>query len=134
MAASGVSRTGPVDGAIAFAGVILVLIGVLSVIQGIAALTDSAALVDAPDLVVFGSSTWGTSLIVLGIAGNVIAMGLWMGASVRWVGCFIAAVNALVQMLFMSAYPLWSAIVFGLDVLAIYSLAVLAARPPGERS
>jgi hypothetical protein len=63
----------------------------------------------------------------------VIAMGLWMGAPVRWIGCFIAGANAVVQVLFMPAYPLWSVLVFGLDVLAIYALAVLAARPPGER-
>jgi hypothetical protein len=134
MAASGVPRTDSVDRATAFAGIILVLIGVLSFIQGIAALTDSAALVEAPDLIVFGSNTWGTSLIVLGVAGNVIAMGLWLGAPVRWIGCFVAAVNALVQVLFMPAYPLWSVLVFGLDVLAIYALAVLAASPVGERS
>ena len=134
MAVSSVPHTDSVDGPTAFAGVILVLIGVLSVIQGIAALTDSNALVDAPDLIVLGSSTWGTSLIVLGVAGSVMAMGLWMGAPVRWVGCFVAAVNAVVQMLFMPAYPFWSMIVFGLDVLAIYALVVLATSPAGERS
>jgi hypothetical protein len=134
MAVTGVPRSDPAEGAIAFAGMILLLIGILSVIQGIAALAGSAALVDAPDLIVFGSSTWGTSLIVLGVAANLTALSLWIGASVRWVGCVIAAVNAIVQVLFLPAYPLWALTVLGLDVLAIYALVVLAANRSGERS
>ena len=134
MATTGVEHTDPAEGAITFAGIILLLIGILSVIQGIAALVGSSALVDAPDLIVFGSSTWGTSLVLLGTAADVIAVSLWTGAEVRWVGCVVAAANAVVQLLFLPAYPLWALTVIALDVVAIYALVVLAASARGGRS
>ena len=129
MAATDVARSDPVERAIVFAGVNLLLIGVLSVVQGIAALAGSSALVDAPDLIVFGSSTWGTSLVLLGVAAALIAFSLWTGAAVRGVGVAVAAANGMVQVLFMPAYPFWATAVLALDVLAILALLGLVANP-----
>jgi hypothetical protein len=134
MAATGVSQTDPAERAIAFAGVILLLIGILSLIEGIAALVGSSALVDAPDLIVFGSSTWGTSLILLGGAADLIAVSLWTGAAVRWICVVVAAANGFVQALFMPAYPLWALAVLILDMLAIFALIVLVANARDDRS
>jgi hypothetical protein len=135
MPAMDAARTEPVERAIVFAGVILLLIGVLSVIQGIAALAHSSALVDSPDLIVFGSSTWGTTLVLLGAAADLIALSLWIGAAARWIGVGIAAANGLVQILFLPAYPFWATAVFALDVLAILALfgLVANARSSGPR-
>jgi hypothetical protein len=128
MAATDVARTDPAERATVFAGVILLLIGILSVIQGVAARAGSAALVEAPDLIVFGSSTWGTSLVILGLAANLIALSLWLGAATRGIGVAIAAANGMVQVLFMPAYPFWATAVLALDVLAILALLGLVAN------
>jgi hypothetical protein len=134
MAATGVSHTDPAERAIAFAGVILLLIGILSVVQGVAALVGSSALVDAPDLIVFGSSTWGTMLVLLGVGAALIAMTLWTGAAVRGIGVALAAANGFVQALFMPAFPLWALTALILDMVAIFALVVLVANARGERS
>ena len=58
-----------------------------------------------------------------------MAAGVWMRASgVRWLGVAIAGVNAIVQMMFISAYPFWSMAVFALDILVIYGLIVHGGR------
>jgi hypothetical protein len=49
---------------------------------------------------------------------------LFQPKGVRWIGVAIAALNAIAQMFFISAYPLWSLAVFTLDVLVIYGLVV----------
>jgi hypothetical protein len=36
----------------------------------------------------------------------------------------IAVVSALVNVAFLSAYPIWSTIIIAMDVLVIYALAV----------
>lgn len=40
----------------------------------------------------------------------------------RWAGVFILSLNALAQLLMMPAYPLWSLLIFTVDILAIYGL------------
>jgi hypothetical protein len=42
----------------------------------------------------------------------------------RWFGIGIAGVNALGQLLFLPAYPLWALCMFAIDILIIYALAV----------
>jgi hypothetical protein len=117
------------QGDLVLAGVVLILVGVLSVIEGVAALAGSGALADA-ELVVGGSSQWGTTLIVLGGASGLIAVSLWAGAGVRWIAVGIAALSGIAEVLLMPAYPFWSMAVFALDVLVIYTLV---AGVPGER-
>ncbi len=39
-----------------------------------------------------------------------------------------AVANALAQMLFMPAYPLWAVAIFSLDLLVIYGLVVRGGR------
>jgi hypothetical protein len=131
-AATGVAPVDPAEKATVFAGVILLLVGVLSIIQGVAALAKSSALADAPHPIVLGSSTWGTALIVLGIAAPLVAMSLWLGAATRWVACGLAALNAIVQMFFLPVYPLGALLVLALDVVVLYALAVLASRGHGH--
>ena len=42
----------------------------------------------------------------------------------RWAGVGFAVADAVAQMLFMPAYPLWALCIFGLDLLVIYGLVV----------
>jgi hypothetical protein len=64
------------------------------------------------------------SAIQLGTAAGVWLQ--WRGA--RWVGVAIAALNAIAQLMFMPAYPLWALCLFTLDVLVIYGLIAHGAR------
>jgi uncharacterized membrane protein (DUF2068 family) len=58
------------------------------------------------------------------------AIGIWMQATgARWVGIVSAAVNAVVQMIFIPASPLLSLAIFAVDILVIYGLLAYGARP-----
>jgi hypothetical protein len=57
------------------------------------------------------------------------ALGVWARTpGVRWFGVAVAAVNAIVQLLFIPAYPFWSLTIFTLDILVIYGLVAYGTR------
>ena len=114
-------------GWIAFAGMIMVMLGSFHIIEGAVALTkEEYFLVSRSGLVVnVDFSTWGwvhliAGLIVL-IAGVCVFTGqIWA----RSVGVIVALVSALFNLGFLAAYPLWSVIMIALDVTIIMALTV----------
>ena len=101
----------------------------LTLVQGIGAVSNSTFFVNDAKFIVSELNTWGWILIVVGVVQGLTAVGvMFQTKGVRWVGVAIAALNAIAQMLFIAAYPLWSVGVFTLDILVIYGLVVHGAR------
>jgi hypothetical protein len=73
-------------------------------------------------------NTWGWILILCGLiqAGRAGRLGTRLG--VRWIGVAIASFNAVIQLLFIPAYPFWSLCLFTLDILVIYGLIAHGKR------
>jgi hypothetical protein len=46
----------------------------------------------------------------------------------RWFGIMVAGANAIEQLSFIQAHPLWSMAMFAADVIVVYALATYA-RP-----
>ena len=70
-------------------------------------------------------NTWGWIHIVIGVVGVLTGMGLLAGNMVaRVVGVAVAFLSALVNLAFISAYPVWSTIMITLDVIVIYAIIV----------
>ena len=112
-----------------FAGLLLAMLAGLNLMQGIAAVSNSSFFVSDAKFILSDLNTWGWILILVGAVQALTALGvMFQTKGVRWVGVAIAAVNAIAQMLFISAYPLWSLGLFTLDVLVIYGLVVHGAR------
>jgi hypothetical protein len=44
------------------------------------------------------------------------------------VGVGLAALNGIVQLIFIDAYPFWSLTMFSLDILVIYALVTYGAK------
>ncbi|MGY1805105.1 hypothetical protein ACI78T_17620 [Blastococcus sp. SYSU D00922] len=112
---------------ISFAGVLLVVVGLLQAMQGLAALLDeSFYVVGRSGLVVeLDYTVWGWTHLLLGIVAILTAAGLLAGNTVaRVVGVVLAGLSALVNLAFLPAYPWWSTIVIAFDVLVIYALTV----------
>jgi hypothetical protein len=112
---------------VVFAGVLLVLIGLLSVMEGVTALVSDDFYVVRADalLVAAGYTVWGWVHLVLGVVGIVTGAGLMRGNRVaRVVAVVYAAVSALVHLAFLPAYPIWSALVIAFDVVVIYAVTV----------
>jgi hypothetical protein len=67
--------------------------------------------------------TWGWIHFLVGLLMVVTAGGLFgMQDWARWTAVFFAALNAIVQIGVITAFPLWSLIVIALDVVVIYQL------------
>ncbi len=107
-----------------FAGIMIMLVGILNVIWGIAAISDSTFFVNDARFVFSGLNTWGWIMLLLGVAQMLAAYAIWRGGDIgRWFGITVAVFNAIGALLSIDAYPVWGLIVFGIDVLVIYALA-----------
>jgi hypothetical protein len=114
-------------GWVVFAGVMLVMMGVFQVVQGLVALFDDGFYaVGSNGLVVdVDYNTWGWIHVVIGLVGVLVGIGLMAGnLAARIAGVAIAFLSALVNLVFISAYPVWSVIVIALDVIVIYAIIV----------
>jgi hypothetical protein len=114
-----------------FAATMLGLAGVLSVIDGIVALSRSKFYTPNSSYVFADLRSWGWITLIIGALLILAAMGVFTGSGFsRWFGIFAAGLSAIA--LFGSptaqAYPFWSLILFALDVLVIYALAVYGGK------
>jgi hypothetical protein len=116
-------------GWLAFAGIMILIAAVLNAIWGIAAIDNANFFIEDKRFILSDLNTWGWILIVTGVVQGLTAIGVFMRTSgARWIGVAIAALNAIVQMFFISAYPFWALSLFTLDMLVIYGLVVHGAR------
>jgi hypothetical protein len=112
-----------------FAATMLGLAGILSIIDGIMALSKSKFYAVNSQFVFSDLRTWGWITLFVGILLIVAAMGVFSGSGfARWFGIFAAGLNAIAHFSAMQAYPFWSLLVFALDVLVIYALAVYGGK------
>jgi hypothetical protein len=121
---AGPRPSGAWAGWVAFAGIMLSLIGFFDILQGLTALTnDTYFVVDDRDLLVFDFTTWGWILLLWGVL--LIACGLGLLATqgwARWLGVAVAFINALARVAFLAAYPIWATIVIALDIIVLFAL------------
>jgi hypothetical protein len=108
----------------AFAGIALLLLAVLNGIEGIAAISNSHFF-GRGEMIIGDLQTWGWVLCAIAIAQLLAAPLVWMSNSAGvMLGVASTAVNAIVQMLFIPAYPFWSLAIFALDLVVICGLVV----------
>ena len=107
-----------------FVCTLLVVIGAVNLIQGFTAfLAPDFFLAPESRLLVLEYAAWGLLFAGMGVlmvlAGvAVLTDGIWA----RVLGIFLASVNALAQLVFLIAMPLWSAIVIAIDILIVFGL------------
>jgi hypothetical protein len=112
------------SGWVTFAGVMLLIVGVLNVIYGIAAIGDSSFFVNDTRYILSGLNTWGWVSLILGVIQILAAFSLWGGGLYgRIVGIGAASLSAIAALLSIPAYPLWSLAIFALDVVIIHQIA-----------
>jgi hypothetical protein len=109
-----------------FGGIMMVMVGGFQIMQGfVALLRDEYYLVTRNDLLItLDYTAWGWTHLLLGVVAVLTGVGVMLGQTwARVLGIVIAVVSALVNIAFLSAYPIWSTIVIAIDVLVIYALA-----------
>jgi hypothetical protein len=116
-------------GWVVYAGCILLMLATLNVIDGIAAISNSKFFTQNATYVISNLNTYGWVLLCMGVVQGFVGLGvLFQVKGVRWLGVAIAALNAIVQLMFIPAYPFWSLSLFALDMLVIYGLVAHGAR------
>ncbi len=116
-------------GWVSFAGVLLLLVGTLNVIEGIAAIGNSNFFAGSQHYIIGSLKTWGWFVLCLGVLQLAVGLGVFVKNQLaRWAGVIVLAGNAIVQMLMIPAYPFWSLSVLTLDVLAIFGLVAYGKR------
>ena len=114
-------------GWVLFISILLAAAGLINIVQGLVALFDegfyqASATALAVDV---NYAAWGWALLILGVALVAAAGGIALGYGwARVVGVVAASINALVNFGFVTAYPAWTLLAVGFDVLAIYALVV----------
>ena len=114
-------------GWVVFAAVLAITMGVFEAIEGLVAIfKDEYYLVGSNGLVVSVDYTvWGWVHLVIGVVAVAAGVGLLQGRNWgRIVVIVLAGLSALVNLGFLSAYPIWSTIVIALDVIVIFALTV----------
>ena len=123
-------RTG--EGWITFAGAMLVFAGLANVIWGIAAIDDSAYFNGDERFVIFDSlNTWGWFLLIVGVLQLIAAFSVWnRGTYGQLAGIAFASLNAMILLFTVNVYPFAAFMLFIVDILVIYGLAVYGGRHP----
>ena len=102
----------------------ILIVGVMNVIYGIAAIDKSTFFVQDAKFVFAELNTWGWILLVAGVIQLVGAVGIWSRRGWgRWIGIISASGNAVIQLLFISSFPFASLALLAIDLLVIYGLA-----------
>lgn len=109
-----------------FAGFMMLITGILQMIAGLTALLDDKFYVATQrNLLAFDFTTWGWIHLVVGLvillAGMAVISGHLWG---RMVAVILAVLSAVINFVFIPAYPIWSIVVIIVDVLIIYALTI----------
>lgn len=110
-----------------FAGVILMVIGIFSAVQGLVALIgpNSYYVVTEGSLWLLDVNGWGWWNLIVGLLLVLTAVALFAGQTwARIVAVVLAVLNAIGALLLIPAQPWWSVIVIAIDILVIYALIV----------
>ncbi|GIF21914.1 hypothetical protein BJ973_002241 [Actinoplanes tereljensis] len=118
-------------GWILFVGLVMIISGLLSLIQGLVALfDDDFYLVTASGLPLpVDYSYWGW--ILVGFGAMLIGGGYALMFGHTWarlVALVVTGLHAFINLTFLAAYPIWSVLAITLDLIAIYAIAVHGAE------
>jgi hypothetical protein len=114
-------------GWIAFAGMMMVLLGSFHAFQGFLALLDDGyyAVRDDSLAVQVNYTAWGWVHLILGVVLALAGVSLLAGRMwARIVAVLAALGSALVNVAFLAAFPVWSMIMIAFDVIIIWAVMV----------
>ena len=111
-------------GWLTFAGIMVIIVGVLNVIWGIAAIDQSTFFVGETKLVFQDVKTWGWIVLIVGVLEIFAGFGIFArNQAARWFGIIVASLNLIAALVSINAYPTWGLIIVLIDILIIYGLA-----------
>jgi hypothetical protein len=110
-----------------FAGLVLVLVGTINAIEGLAAIVEDDVFVTTGQggLLVFDLTTWGWVHLLLGALQILTGLALFSGAAwARVTAIVLVMLSVIGHIAWLNAQPAWSVIVIVLDLLVLWALVV----------
>ena len=112
-----------------FAGVLLLVVGTLNIIEGIGAIGNAHFFVHSTSYIFGSLNLWGWVVLIVGVAELAAGLGVLIrNQFARWAGVAILCLSAVVQLLMMPSYPFWALSLFAADIVAVYGLIVHGKR------
>ncbi|MFF0434930.1 hypothetical protein ACFYU9_22165 [Streptomyces sp. NPDC004327] len=113
------------SGGALFAGVLMLVTGIMDVFQGIAGLASNDVYARLGDYVFkFSLTSWGVIHLCLGVVVAIAGIGILKEAGwARVAGTALAALNILAQFLFLPYQPWWALFSMAVSVFVIWALA-----------
>lgn len=113
-----------------FAALMLVLLGTYNLIEGLAAIfEDEIFATTSTGLLVLDLTAWGWVHAVVGALQVLVGLAMFSGATwPRVVAIILVMINAVAQLAWLNAHPVWSVIVIAMDVLVLWALVVHGAE------
>jgi hypothetical protein len=112
------------SGGIIFAACMLILIGTLEALEGLAAIAkDQFFVVSSNYAYKIDVSTWGWIHLILGIV--VVLAGFYVLRGSTWarvIAIAVAGVSAIANFLYIPYYPFWSLLIIALNAFVIWAL------------
>ncbi len=108
----------------AFAGVMMVILGVFHAIAGfVGILKDELYVLAGGYVLQLDASTWGWIHLVAGIVIFLAGVALFTGATwARVIGVILAVVSIVANFAWLPWYPLWAIVMITADVFVIWAL------------
>ena len=121
------------QGWLVFAGTLLLILGTMNCIEGIAAIGKAHFFIANQNYVIGDLRTWGWVTLAIGALQLAVGFGVFVKNQLaRWAGLVVLSLNAIAQLMIMPAYPFWSLSLFAVDILAISALIAHGKRREGE--
>ena len=112
-----------------FAGIMVMIVAVLNIIYGFAAIDGSKFFIEDEKFILSDLNTWGWIILIIGVLQLFAGFSIWAGGEYgRWIGLITASVSAIGALLSIPGYPFWSLAIFAMDILIIYGLAAYGGQ------
>ena len=120
------------SGWVTFAGVMLLILGVLNIVYGIAAIDEASFFVNDTKFIFSDLQTWGWVALIVGVLQVFAAFSLWSGNTYgRVIAIVAASLSAVGALLSIPAYPFWSLAIFAISIIVIHQVATNGAEGAG---
>lgn len=110
--------------ATATAGIFMMMVGAMHLIQGLIALVNDEFYIVGKEYVFqFDLTSWGWIHLIAGILVGLAGVALFQGAVwARTVAVIVACISILANFMWMPYYPLWSLTVIAFDIVVIWAV------------
>jgi hypothetical protein len=121
---SGTEVSGWAFGFAAFAGAIMLMVGIFQAFSGIAAIFNDEFFVVGKNYTFdLDVTAWGWIHLIIGVIVALAGIAVYGGATwARAVGIVLAILSAVANFFFIPYYPVWSVLIIALDIAVIWAL------------